>query len=73
MTSTFRYSSFLVRLWHSAQEGESWQGEVEHIQTGHRYVFSDLTELLNLLQQQTSEMSLLVEGAMPGLGDKVDT
>ena len=50
------YTSFLVRMWreHSPELPESaadWQREVEHIQTGQRWTFSTLVELLDFLRQ----------------------
>ncbi len=59
-----RYASFLVRLWREddpEQPGRfgDWQGEVEHIQTGRRWAFARLDELLDSLRR-------LVEDAEAG-------
>ena len=56
MPASPTYASFLVRLW---REGDAelpapaadWQGEVEHIQSGRRWTFSTLEELLDFLQR----------------------
>lgn len=62
MTPAIEYASFLVRLWQEATpplEGEEkggevseWHGEVEHIQSGRRWAFSSLDEVLAFLRQQ---------------------
>lgn len=48
------YASFLMRCWReqatSAQQG-LWCGEIEHIQSGSRWRFSTMSELLTFLQQ----------------------
>jgi hypothetical protein len=42
------------------QEGApDWQGEVEHIQTGERWTFSTLDELLGFLRRQVKESGVL--------------
>lgn len=48
------YDSFLVRFWRNQPEPEQqgrWQGEIEHIQSGIRWHFSTLSDLLAFLQQ----------------------
>jgi hypothetical protein len=48
------YESFLVRLWrdHPGYDGRGgWRGEIEHIQTGTRWSFSTLGDLLAFLHQ----------------------
>jgi hypothetical protein len=51
------YASFLVRLWRSRERGPSehaasWHGEAEHIQSGQRWTFDTLDDLLRVLRQQ---------------------
>ena len=58
MTKPATYLSFLVRLWHEAAAedsgpGAEWQGEIEHIQSGQRWEFSSLDELLSFLRRMT--------------------
>jgi hypothetical protein len=51
------YASFVVRIWRNQAEGEQagrWCGEVEQIQSGARWCFCTLTELLTFLQQAAS-------------------
>lgn len=69
MSTPIEYASFLIRLWREATpplsgEGEGgevsdWQGEVEHIQTGERWTFSTLDELLGFLRRQVKEAGAL--------------
>jgi hypothetical protein len=60
-TSTrFQYASFLVRMWRpvlsaAPERAGSWQGEIEHIQSGRRLVFGSPEELLVLLLEQAGE------------------
>ena len=57
----FAYASFLIRLWRQTgplnpdRPGE-WQSEIEHIQTGQRWKFSTLEELLDFMRQQAEEL-----------------
>jgi hypothetical protein len=55
-----RYASFLVRLWREEDPERpgrfgDWQGEVEHIQSGRRWTFARLDELLGFLRRQAEE------------------
>ncbi len=48
------YISFLVRMWRTKTGGQPdgighWQGEVEHIQSGHRWKFSNMEALIRFL------------------------
>ena len=48
------YDSFLVRFWHTQpgqEQGYRWCGEIEHIQSGVRWDFTTLRDLLAFLQQ----------------------
>ena len=50
------YMSFLVRLWRAHPGNDQpceWHGEIEQIQTGTRWSFCTLGELLAFLQQLT--------------------
>jgi hypothetical protein len=58
------YVSFLVRLWHEPrpelpETSAGWHGEVEHIQTGRRWTFSTLDELLGFLRRQAADPEVL--------------
>ena len=73
MSTSIEYASFLIRVWrdatppHSpyppelggAEGGTDWQGEVEHIQTGERWSFSTLDELLGFLRRQAESLEVL--------------
>jgi hypothetical protein len=55
MKKSNRYASFLLRLWQreTADETElvSWQGEIEHIQSGKVLPFIQMSNLPALLSQ----------------------
>lgn len=60
MSTPIEYASFLVRLWREAGPNGcehiiDWQSEVEHIQTGRRWKFHTVDELLSFLRRQTDE------------------
>jgi hypothetical protein len=60
------YASFLLRLWRRREPGlpedaSGWQGEVEHIQTGGRWTFDTLHELLSILRRQADGPSKVEE------------
>lgn len=57
----FVYASFLIRLWRqtgplSPDHPSDWQSEVEHIQSGHRWRFTSLDDLLAFLHQQPGKL-----------------
>lgn len=59
MANSIEYASFLVRLWREKSIEEpappgGWHSVVEHIQTGERYDFDTLEELLDFLRQNAS-------------------
>jgi hypothetical protein len=59
-TIEYSYASYLVRLWRqSLLEGgaccNDWQSEVDHIQSGQRWTFGTLDDLLLFLRQKTEE------------------
>lgn len=47
-----KYHSYLVRLWLVEEVSETpfWHGELVHIQSGQKYSFERLTQLLRFLQ-----------------------
>jgi hypothetical protein len=58
MVETASYLSFLVRLWREIGPEEpglhtQWRGEIEHIQSGRKWAFDSLDELLGFLRRQT--------------------
>ena len=60
MTMPVTYLSFLVRLWHepnteSPVQPTCWKGEVEYIQSGQRWSFETLDEVLSFLRKQVSD------------------
>lgn len=68
MSTSIEYVSFLVRLWREVSgEGldrsANWHSEVEHIQTGERWDFETLQELLDFLRCEAQDSGTL--GAMP--------
>jgi hypothetical protein len=53
------YVSYLIRLWRESrpdlpETSADWQGEIEHIQSGQRWIFGTLDELLSLLRRQVA-------------------
>ena len=68
MTMPATYLSFLVRLWHepnmeSPVQPTHWKGEVEHIQSGQRWTFETLDEVLSFLRWQVSDPEMLSRSA----------
>jgi hypothetical protein len=58
------YVSFLIRLWRERslehpEEVADWQGDIEHIQTGQRWTFGTLDELLSFLRRQVEDAEVL--------------
>lgn len=58
------YASFLIRLWRerSPERQEptaDWRSEVEHIQSGRRWTFSTLDEMLGFLRRQAEDPDVL--------------
>jgi hypothetical protein len=61
MSEPATYVSFLVRLWRepgqaSAALPAGWHSEIECIQTGQRWTFNILEELLDFLRQHAQEL-----------------
>ncbi len=57
MSSTVKYASFFVRLWwrrppHEDAATAEWHGEVEHVQTGMKWQFDNIDDLLAFLSRQ---------------------
>jgi hypothetical protein len=55
------YASYLLRLWRESEAEPpemitDWQGESQHIQSGQRWSFSTLDELLGLLRRQVEDL-----------------
>ena len=47
------YASFLLRLWHAQEHGQSiWRASLESTQTGQRQNFTDLECLITFLKSQ---------------------
>lgn len=64
MPTSIAYVSFLVRLWRPADDDSvhpsaGWHSEVEHIQTGERWDFETLQELLDFLRRQAEARQAL--------------
>ncbi len=54
------YISFLIRLWREPnselpEQTAGWQGEVEHIQSGQRWSFDGLEQLLASIRRQVED------------------
>lgn len=66
MKTATTYVSFLIRLWRerspeSPEPTADWESEVEHIQTGRRWTFSTLDELLGFLRRQAENPDVLFD------------
>ena len=60
MAPTLQYASFLIRLWRQesadlVEHPVEGQSEVEHIQTGDRWSFGSLDEVLAFLRDQAGD------------------
>ena len=60
MAPSIQYASFLIRLWREegadlVERPVDWQSEVEHIQTGERWSFGTLDELLAFLRDEAGD------------------
>ena len=52
------YKSFLLRLWRETNDQSprtDWRAEIEHIQSGERWGFNTLDEMLEFLQQEMDD------------------
>ena len=63
MNGPIEYASFLIRIWREPETGPpepsaAWHSELEHIQTGERWHFDTLEDLLAFLRRQTEEMNV---------------
>jgi hypothetical protein len=61
MSPAIQYASFLIRLWREesadpARKPVDWHIEVEHIQTGERWEFETLDQLLDFLRSHTDDL-----------------
>jgi hypothetical protein len=57
VSPTIHHASFLVRLWRAqtadqSQQSTNWKSEVEHIQTGDRWEFDTLDQMLAFLRRE---------------------
>jgi len=57
----FVYASYLIRLWRQTSpldpdKSGDWQSEIEHIQSGQRWKFNRLDDLLVFLHQQPGKL-----------------
>ncbi|MGD8969222.1 MAG: hypothetical protein PVI07_17090 [Anaerolineae bacterium] len=64
MSPSIQYASLLIRLWREVAADTQdltadWHSEVEHIQTGQRWEFGSLEELLNFLRQESEDVLVL--------------
>jgi len=60
MGPSIQYASYLIRLWREESADPvkapiDWHSEVEHIQTGERWTFGTLEELLAFLRQEAGD------------------
>jgi hypothetical protein len=66
MSMPIEYASFLVRLWRERSPEQpapaiDWHGEVEHIQSGRRWTFSSLGQVLSFLDRQARDPEVLAQ------------
>jgi len=64
MSPAIQYASFLIRLWREesadpAKTPADWHSEVEHIQTGERWEFETVDQLLDFLRSHTDDLGEL--------------
>jgi hypothetical protein len=52
------YTSYLLRLWREERaEAVAWHSQVDHIQSGRRWSFDTLEQLLDFLRGQTEHQA----------------
>jgi hypothetical protein len=64
VSTPIEYASFLIRLWREASAdatapANNWRSQVEHIQSGQRWSFSTLDELLDFLRREVEKPEVL--------------
>jgi phytoene/squalene synthetase len=64
MSPSIQYASLLIRLWREVTAetqdlSADWHSEVEHIQTGERWAFGTLDELLEFLRSEAEDVLVL--------------
>ncbi|MGD1994175.1 MAG: hypothetical protein PVI59_13360 [Anaerolineae bacterium] len=64
MPVPIQYASFLIRLWREGvAEGQDrttgWHSEIERIQTGERWEFRTLDQLLTFLRRQARDLGAI--------------
>lgn len=57
MSPRISYASYLLRLWRTAKGSspllaQDWEGEVDHLQSGQRWTFAGLDQLIEILAQE---------------------
>ena len=56
--NSLEYKSFLLRLWRKNTDQSpqaNWEAEIEHIQSGARWEFGTLEEMLEFLQREMND------------------
>lgn len=71
MSTSIQYASFLIRLWREIGADPSevttdWHSEVEHIQTGERWAFDTLSDLLSFLRRKVEDRHVPTSQAATG-------
>jgi len=55
-------ASFIVRIWRERGEGlkvsQEWRGAIEHVQSGHRNFFRDLSEIANFMKPHLEQIGI---------------
>lgn len=52
---TDEYHAYLLRMWRTKDNGESWRALLEDVETGKRHGFGDLDKLIEFLQSLGDE------------------
>ncbi len=50
MAQETSYASYLLRVWREGDGPETWQGEIESIQSGQKWQFDSLELIIGFLQ-----------------------
>jgi hypothetical protein len=55
-------ASFIVRIWRERGEGlkvsQEWRGAIEHVQSGRRNFFRDLSEIANFMKPHLEQIGI---------------
>ena len=60
--NALEYKSFLLRLWRETNDQSpqvNWEAEIEYIQSGERWGFRTLDEMLEFLQREINDTKSL--------------